>query len=62
MVSLRHQTHCTLLKWFTHGGSTRQMCLHTLLITPPRASAPDRCMPSDLLSFARCCVSLLALA
>jgi hypothetical protein len=34
----------------------------TLLITPPRASAPAFCMPSDLLSLARFCVSLLALA
>jgi hypothetical protein len=34
----------------------------TLLMTPPRASAPERCMPSDLLSLARFCVSLLALA
>jgi hypothetical protein len=38
------------------------VALRTLLMTSPRASAPGRCMPSDLLSLARCCVSLLALA
>ena len=44
------------------GQHTQSACACTLLMTPPRASAPDRCMPSDLLSLARFCVSLLALA